>query len=518
MRIAYEPNGVTTPMFGRWLETIVDSVAGLPLAIQAMLRPVGRTLPRWPTLKNLRAAAHSAFRDPVVVGSDGAVLVNGACVIEGKVDADPDIVQRARRRPIDHERVGMLCADNVSGVLRRTATGAAHQLSADAAAPRPRVMLLIHDFRASGVVRNALAVATRLSGDFELTLVGRHDEGLLADEIRAGSWQTLTIGAPKNRVGVVASALRLRALCDRARPDLLLSFGNRTHWVAWLATLGRERPLRLYRLSNAVERPGRRAIHRRLGIRLLARDAKALAVVGSATVRSPAVRPLLATGKAAAIPAGVDIERARSLAREGPAPLDWPDDLPLVLSIGRLGPQKDFATLVRAVAQVNRTRPIRLMIIGKEEGRTRTELQDIAAEVGLADDRFLLPGETSNVFPWLAQASVFALSSRWEGSSLALLEAMALNVPVVAAREAGDAVEVLGEGRFGLLFDAGDVDGLAEAIHRQLLESPILPAERAGEYGVGAMAEAYARLVHETVGTRAAPPRESVGGSEAGVS
>lgn len=467
---------------------------------------LGHTLPHWEALKGLAVAAHQAFHDHVIVGWDIALLADGPCVIEGNVGPDLDIVQRARRRPIGNGRFGRLCAHHVARALRRSGQ----------AGGRPRVALLIHDFRASGVVRNALAVATRLSQDFELTLVGRHGDGLLADEACGGPWRTHVLSPPRPRLGLLASAMRLRAEVVETKPELLLSFGNRTHWLAWLAMLGHRRPARIYRLSNAVERPGRIAtLIRRVGLRMLARDAATLAVVGGATTRSPAMQPLLASGKAIPIPAGVDIRHGRRLAAEGPPPLDRRDNRPVILAIGRIGPQKDFATLIRAAAVVNRTRPIRLVIVGKEEGRTLDALRQAAVQAGLPDHAFLLPGETPNVFPWLAQASVFVLASRWEGSSLALLEAMALEIPVIAARQAGDAAEVLGDGRCGLLFDAGNVGGLAGAILRQLSERRVMPGRRARAYDAASMTEAYAALVHRAIGTVNVPDAAPAAGVKA---
>lgn len=107
-------------------------------------------------------------------------------------------------------------------------------------------------------------------------------------------------------------------------------------------------------------------------------------------------------------------------------------------------------------------------------------------------------GEIDNVFAWLALAGVFALPSRWEGSSMALLEALAVGVPVIASRQAGDAALVLEEGRYGLLVDAGDAPGLARAILRQCSPDAVRPGDRADAFAQNV--EPYARLIAELLG------------------
>jgi glycosyltransferase involved in cell wall biosynthesis len=79
---------------------------------------------------------------------------------------------------------------------------------------------------------------------------------------------------------------------------------------------------------------------------------------------------------------------------------------------------------------------------------------------------------------------VFVLPSRWEGSSVALLEAMAVGVPVIASRLAGDAAQVLDEGRYGLLVGGDDRTELARAILVQLSGYAVRPGDRACAYGL----------------------------------
>jgi len=98
------------------------------------------------------------------------------------------------------------------------------------------------------------------------------------------------------------------------------------------------------------------------------------------------------------------------------------------------------------------------------------------------------------VFAWLARADLFALVSHWEGSSTALLEAMAVGLPVVASRQAGDAASVLGEGRFGALVDADDPRSIAEGMLCQLGEDAVRPGSRVDEFRLEQTHERYLEI------------------------
>lgn len=362
-----------------------------------------------------------------------------------------------------------------------------------------RVMIFVHDLRASGVVRNTLAIAGRVARDHDVMLVARSADGLLADEVRAGEFGFRSLFPSGHSGSLWSAAARLRRLVREWEPDVLLSSGNRGHVVARLALIGLRSPSRLYRISNSIARGRGDLGLRGLAMRVFAAGADSLFLVGAATASAPAFAKAIAEGRARVIPNGVDRERALAFAA-APAPEGWPgDDLPLIVSVGRLAPQKDFPTLVRAAAIAARRTPLRLAIVGKGDEQARSQLIALARAHGLDSDRFLLPGETGNVFAWLARAAAFVLASRWEGSSVALLEALALDLPVVATREAGDAAEVLGDGRFGLLVDAGDAEAMAEAILRQLSPAQVRPGERVRDYSVARTLDLYAEGIDQAV-------------------
>lgn len=158
----------------------------------------------------------------------------------------------------------------------------------------------------------------------------------------------------------------------------------------------------------------------------------------------------------------------RALEPTGHPWLDTPGP-PVIVGIGRLARQKDFATLMRAFARLLCERDARLVILG--EGRERAELERLANHLEISE-ALDMPGFVTNPYAWLQRASLFALSSAWEGSPNALTEAMHLGRPVVATDCSSGPNELLDGGRIAPLIPIGDDAALACAISSTLARPP----------------------------------------------
>jgi glycosyltransferase involved in cell wall biosynthesis len=165
------------------------------------------------------------------------------------------------------------------------------------------------------------------------------------------------------------------------------------------------------------------------------------------------------------------------LAKKAAAPLDdpWfaPGAPPVVLGVGRLAPQKDFATLVRAFAQVRAQRPARLVILG--EGEERASLEALAGQLGVQGD-VRLAGYDHNPFRYMQRSSVFALSSIFEGLPGALIQAMACGCRVISTDCPGGSKEILEGGALGPLVPMRDPQALAAGISTLLNDADQNPA------------------------------------------
>ncbi|NJL20663.1 MAG: glycosyltransferase [Leptolyngbyaceae cyanobacterium SM1_3_5] len=154
---------------------------------------------------------------------------------------------------------------------------------------------------------------------------------------------------------------------------------------------------------------------------------------------------------------------------------------PVILGVGRLVKQKDFATLIRAFAQVRRQRPVRLVILGDVDEREPTvkpQLEALIQELNVEND-VLLPGFVDNPYAYMAKASLFVLSSIYEGLPTVLIEALAAGTSVVSTNCESGPVEILENGKYGKLVPIEDANALAEAINHALdhpLSSDLLQA------------------------------------------
>ena len=161
-----------------------------------------------------------------------------------------------------------------------------------------------------------------------------------------------------------------------------------------------------------------------------------------------------------------------SLLAKAEAPLDhpWfvPGGPPVFLGVGRLTPQKDFDTLVRAFARVRALRPARLLVLG--EGELRPALEARVRTLGIGDDASL-PGFVANPYAYLSRAGAFVLSSAWEALPTVLIEALACGTPVVSTRCRFGPDEILEGGLHGPLVPVGDDEALAKAM-LAVLERP----------------------------------------------
>jgi glycosyltransferase involved in cell wall biosynthesis len=168
------------------------------------------------------------------------------------------------------------------------------------------------------------------------------------------------------------------------------------------------------------------------------------------------------------IPNGIETEKFRSPARDRTsvmAEFGWEAADPLVISVGRLAPEKNYGALVRAIALIGHRFPqARCLLVGS--GPCRDEILAEVNSLGLAG-RVKLTGPRSDVPDLLGAADVFVLASLKEGLPVSLLEAMAAAKAVVVT-SVGGMPEVIADGGNGLVVPSGDEDALADAIDRLL--------------------------------------------------
>jgi glycosyltransferase involved in cell wall biosynthesis len=181
---------------------------------------------------------------------------------------------------------------------------------------------------------------------------------------------------------------------------------------------------------------------------------------------------------------------------------------PVILGVGRLTRQKDFATLLRAFAEVRRQRPARLLILG--EGEDRPALEALATELAVADD-LALPGFQENALAFMAGSAVFALSSAWEGLPTVLIEALAAGTRVVSTDCPSGPREILQDGRLGALVPVGNAAALAAAI-LEAMDRPtsVVPPDALTPFTRDASVDHYLQVIERAAPTTPPVDRSAI--------
>lgn len=330
-----------------------------------------------------------------------------------------------------------------------------------------------------------LAKAQRAAGH-DVQVVCLYDRGGLAGELDAAGIPVRAIG---KRDGIDLRALwRLRRAIGRHGTQVLHSHNSIPHYYAVFATLGR----RFRRVVNTRHGMGdiNPSSRREWLFRQSMRWTDVAATVCEAARTRLAEIAAAPPEKLRAVPNGIHVERFRAAGHGSRARLvaglGLPPGTHLVGFVGRLNWAKDLTTLVRAFALVAARRDdVALVLVG--DGEEREALAGEVARAGLGD-RVRLLGDRSDVPDLLSGFDLFAMSSISEGYSIALLEACASGLPVVATDVGGNR-EIVRDGHHGLLVPARDPDALATALVA-LLADPERRAAMAGAARRWALAEA----------------------------
>jgi glycosyltransferase involved in cell wall biosynthesis len=187
---------------------------------------------------------------------------------------------------------------------------------------------------------------------------------------------------------------------------------------------------------------------------------------------------LVAPEKIAVVKNGVDVSHFQDLRRESDRSAlcrvwGFPDDSVIVATVGELNPLKGHDLFLRAASVVvKKFGRARFVIAGGDHSfkrETKTYLEALISEFQLRDHVRLL-GEVSDVGPVLAGVDVFVSASRTESFGLAIVEAMAAGIPVIATATEG-AREVVREGDTGFIVPLDQAEEMSAAVLK-LLTNP----------------------------------------------
>jgi glycosyltransferase involved in cell wall biosynthesis len=343
-----------------------------------------------------------------------------------------------------------------------------------------RVLLLIDGLGAGGTERSTVELLSSLRPHgFDSLLVHLFDRNDYRQELSASGGRAQRVAATT----LVGSVREVRRQLERWRPHVLHTILFRASLIGRLAAIGSGLPV-LTSLVNTTYDPARLqdpALDRlkfRLVKQLDVWSARRLTDhfhAVSPTVRDSAVATMgLDPQRITVIRRGRDAARLGAPSRErrlrARAVLGVEPDAFLLVNLGRHRWQKGQAVLLRAFARVHAQAPrARLWVVGAEGPESR-RLREILSELVLEPHARLL-GYRADVPEILAAADAFVLPSFYEGLPGAVIEAMALGLPIVASDIAA-VREVVAGGRNGVLVPPGDPEALADAL-LALIDDPV---------------------------------------------
>lgn len=351
-----------------------------------------------------------------------------------------------------------------------------------------RVLHILHSLSMGGLERVVVSVANGLARrGMPQAVCCLHDRGCLLEHLDPDV-QTHLLDARPNDPTL---PLKLARIYRSFRPDIVETADYCSWPDATLAALGHRRVRLAHTFHGFLAQPPRR--HRWAG-RLLAHCTHHLKAVSGQLAGQAADLFHIPLERIDVLPNGVDVHAFD--------PDRFPTDtLPIAsrhkftcLTVGSLKPAKDPLILVDVARRLGPD--VHFVWVG--QGSLQAQFTQRAREAGVSE-QFTLTGEVLDVRPHLAAADLFVLPSRTEAAPMAVLEAMAMGLPIVATRT-GDLQLMAQDTGAGLLTDVADAAGLAWSIDRlrrepQMRRSMAIAARRAAveRFSTRRMLDGYQR-------------------------
>jgi glycosyltransferase involved in cell wall biosynthesis len=373
------------------------------------------------------------------------------------------------------------------------------------------VAFYVPALRVGGAQRVTITLANGLAErGHDVDLVLSYREGELLSQVD-DAVSVVDLRTPKVPVlGILASVPRMRSYLETVEPSVLFAAITYANVTSLLAAAVADTDTRVVPTEhNRFEmESGLKSAVTSVLARRLYRLADGIVAVSAGVATSVADGTGVARDDVTVLYNPVPIADVRSRARE---PIDehLTDDwlrspaFETIVSVGRLETPKDPETLLRAFERVNSVRPdTRLILVG--DGSKREELFDLAERLDI-DEAVSLPGYAANPYAYMGWASVFVLSSEFEGLPTVLIEALACGCPVVATDCPSGPREILADGEYGTLVPVGDATALEDAI-RSTLKTPTDPEKltrRARDFSVETIVDQYEGFIEQLIDRRA---------------
>jgi glycosyltransferase involved in cell wall biosynthesis len=369
-------------------------------------------------------------------------------------------------------------------------------------------MLLITLAEVGGAQSYVASLLPALAERYEVVLAA-HGEGPLRDAATRAGVRFVPLRHVRRPIRPwrdVAGLVELRRLLLRERPQILHASSSKAGVLGRLAGAATRVPIRLFTVHGWAfsAYSGLPSRLYRLVDRLMAPLTTVTICVSERELADGVEAGACDVTQSVVIRNAVDVSAfSRSLHDRA---------TPRLITVGRLKAPKDFLTLVRACSSLSEG-SFEALIAGEGPDRPAVEAEILELEL---EGRVQLMGERFDVPALLADSDVFVLSSRSEGLPMAVLEAMAAGIPVVASNVGGVA-ELVVDGETGVLVPPGDVEALGAALRRLVVDRQL--RRRLGAAGraraealfdLHDFRQAHVRLYEEQLALAGAVPKPPV--------
>ena len=348
----------------------------------------------------------------------------------------------------------------------------------DPVRPARKVAFVFTSMPVGGAEDFALGVGPHLAPDFEAHYVCLRERGRLGEEAAADGRPVHVVPVFRSRWITPWAVRRFAAWLRREQIAVVHSQTHHAHVFATKAAALAGIPSVVHQQKTLEKLPARRA---RI-FRTCLERATHIVALSPRTARDLAETFALPAEKITVVANGIErrvftppADRI-ALRRQ----LGLPEDTLLAVSVGRLHHHKSHETTIEAVA-LARQHGVAVTAVLVGEGTQRADLESLARAQGIGD-AVIFAGAQRPVVPWLQSADVFVLPSIWEGQPLALLQAAACGVPVLASNIEGNTA-VLGRDHPGL-FAPGDAAWLAKLLTAAARDPAFLPKLHESQRGI----------------------------------
>ena len=360
-----------------------------------------------------------------------------------------------------------------------------------------KLMIVTPNFNGGGAQRIAVNLANYYSSiGIDVSLLVFNSNGPYKNQV-SDTVKLIDIHAPRVR----NSFFKVRKIINSHKPTHILSVIRDGNILLGLALLFNRKPILVYREASTLDNIKRESFLRRcisifkLKIGYFRADR---VIANSEDTRKDLIDYKIKKPHKIIVISNPVLPVNMNELKNKKAKHEWLEsENKIILSVGRFHPLKNQALLIETFNEVVHKVPeARLLLIG--EGELKNKLENKIIDLGLSEFAQILSFQ-KNPWPFYKAASVFALTSEWEGFGNVIVEALACGTPVVSTDCPGGPRFILDEGKYGLLIKPNDKDELESALIALLTQSIVFKEEdlirRAKDFSVENIGGDYMEVI-----------------------